>query len=82
MIDSDDLWLSDKLARQVPFLLAQRDHSRAVCYTQIYLDTGRKRLVRPIVGKRDDEPVGDYLLLKWDNVIHTSALLLCASWPS
>jgi glycosyltransferase involved in cell wall biosynthesis len=75
-LDSDDLWLPNKLARQVPFLLAQPAPAGTVCYTQIWADNGRRRFRRPLLGKRADEAVGDYLLLGGDNVIHTSTLLL------
>ena len=75
-LDSDDVWIPEKLSRQVA---AYRDDGRpadAVYYSQVVLDRGHEQLTLPERAMAMDEGVGDYLFPWRGNLLHTSTLLL------
>lgn len=74
-LDSDDIWMPEKLAGQLAAIQACNEPDRAVCYTQVIVDSGSSRVVMPATGKRYDEPVGDYVFGD-KGLIHTSSLML------
>lgn len=78
-LDSDDVWTSDKLTRQVAGYLADGCPGDCVYYSQVVLDRGHERLVIPERAMRPDEGVGDYLFPWRGNLIHTSSLLMSAA---
>lgn len=75
-LDSDDLWISEKLARQVGLYLADGRPLDAVYYSQLVLDRGHEQLVLPERPMAMTESVGDYLFPWRGNLLHTSTLLL------
>lgn len=75
-LDSDDVWTSDKLTRQVEGYLADGRPRDAVYYSQVVLDRGREHLTLPERPLAEDEGVGDYLFPWRGNLIHTSSLLM------
>jgi glycosyltransferase involved in cell wall biosynthesis len=75
-LDSDDVWFSDKLSRQVAGYLADGRPRDVVYYSQVVLDRGSERLSLPERPLRDGENVGDYLFPWRGNLIHTSCLLM------
>lgn len=78
-LDSDDVWTSDKLTRQIASYLADGRPQDAVYYSQVVLDRGREQLTLPERPLADDESVGDYLFPWRGNLIHTSCLLMSRS---
>lgn len=75
-LDSDDVWISDKLTRQVQSYLADGRPHGAVYYGQVVLDRGNSYLVLPERPLAEGEGVGDYLFPWRGNLIHTSSLLM------
>jgi len=75
-LDSDDVWTSDKLIRQVRSYLADGRPHDAVYYSQVVLDRGSSHLTLPERPLAEDESVGDYLFPWRGNLIHTSSLLM------
>src|SRR5262249_38770907 len=48
-LDSDDLWLPEKLARQVAAVMAMPDPDRVFCITRvIVILSNRRRIIRPL----------------------------------
>ncbi|WP_422366954.1 glycosyltransferase family 2 protein [Pelagibius sp.] len=78
-LDSDDVWTSDKLTRQVANYLADGRPADCVYYSQVVMDRGEERLLLPERPMAPDEGVGDYLFPWRGNLIHTSSLLMSAS---
>lgn len=78
-LDSDDVWTSDKLTRQVANYLADGRPADSVYYSQVVMDRGEERLLLPERPIAPDEGVGDYLFPWRGNLIHTSSLLMSAS---
>lgn len=75
-LDSDDTWLPSKLERQLDAVRAAAPASDAwVSYTQLLWDTGYEQTVGPRRGKREGEPVGDYLFIH-EGEMSTCTLLL------
>jgi len=75
-LDSDDVWVADKLSRQVAAYLADGAPDDAVYYSQVVLDRGDEQLVLPERPMAPDESVGDYLFPWRGNLLQTSTLLL------
>ncbi|GAB4392700.1 MAG: hypothetical protein Tsb0032_09320 [Kiloniellaceae bacterium] len=75
-LDSDDVWTSDKLTRQVETYLADGRPDDVVYYSQVVLDRGHEHLTLPERPLAADESVGDYLFPWRGNLIHTSSLLM------
>lgn len=75
-LDSDDVWTTDKLARQVAAYIADGRPREAVYYSQVVLDRGDEELVLPQRALAPGEGVGDYLFPWRGNLIHTSTLLM------
>lgn len=78
-LDSDDVWTSDKLARQVASYLSDGRPTDCVYYSQVVMDRGEERLLLPERPMAPDEGVGDYLFPWRGNLIHTSSLLMPAT---
>lgn len=74
-LDSDDVWMPDKLEAQLAAVQASERPESVVCYTQVIVDTGTTKAVMPVSAKRADEPVADYVLGD-RGLIHTSSLML------
>ena len=81
-LDSDDVWTSDKLTRQVESYLADGRPQDAVYYSQVVLDRGREHLTLPERPLAEGEGVGDYLFPWRGNLIHTSSLLMSRALAS
>jgi glycosyltransferase involved in cell wall biosynthesis len=60
-LDSDDVWLADKLERQTALLEASADPDRTLAYSRVWIQRKHEALVRPVRAKRSDEPVADYV---------------------
>jgi glycosyltransferase involved in cell wall biosynthesis len=75
-LDSDDVWTSDKLTRQMAAYLADGRPRDAVYYSQVVLDRGSEQLTLPERPLAQGEGVGDYLFPWRGNLIHTSSLLM------
>ena len=75
-LDSDDVWTSDKLTRQMAAYLADGRPRDAVYYSQVVLDRGSEQLTLPGRPLAEGEGVGDYLFPWRGNLIHTSSLLM------
>jgi len=75
-LDSDDVWTSDKLNRQVRDYLADGRPRDAVYYSQVVLDRGHEQLTLPERALAEGESVGDYLFPWRGNLIHTSSLIM------
>lgn len=76
LLDSDDVWTSDKLTRQMASYLAEGRPRDAVYYSQVVLDRGHQHLTLPERPLAEGEGVGDYLFPWRGNLIHTSTLLM------
>jgi len=74
-LDSDDVWMPDKLELQMAAMAQCSDPAAVVCYTQLVVDSGSAQTLMPTRAKRRTEPVGDYVL-GHEGLIHTSSLLL------
>lgn len=75
-LDSDDVWVPDKLSRQIRAYLADGRPGDVVYYSQVVLDRGREKLILPEGPIAATESVGDYLFPWRGNLLHTSTLLL------
>jgi glycosyltransferase involved in cell wall biosynthesis len=75
-LDSDDVWTSDKLSRQMASYLADSRPVDVVYYSQVVLDRGASHLTLPERPLAEGEGVGDYLFPWRGNLIHTSSLLM------
>lgn len=75
-LDSDDVWVPEKLSRQVAAWLADGAPADAVYYCQLVLDRGYEQLVLPPRAMAPDETVGDYLFPWRGNLLQTSTLLM------
>ncbi|MEQ8357012.1 MAG: glycosyltransferase family A protein [Kiloniellaceae bacterium] len=75
-LDSDDVWTSDKLTRQMRDYLADGRPRDVVYYSQVVLDRGSEHLTLPQRPLAAGESVGDYLFPWRGNLIHTSSLLM------
>lgn len=74
-LDSDDVWMLNKLELQLDAVRRHPDWDSVVCYTQAIVDNGKTRKLMPTRAKRDGEPVADYVL-GHVGLIHTSSLML------
>lgn len=74
-LDSDDLWLADKLQLQVAAWHAAARPSLTTVYCQLVTHDGWRSEVRPRTPKLPETPVGDYLFIE-GGYIQTSCLLL------
>jgi len=74
-LDSDDVWMPNKLELQVAAIRHCDNPDEAVCYTQLIVDSGATQKLMPARGKGKTESVGDYVLGD-EGLIHTSSLML------
>lgn len=74
-LDSDDVWLPNKIELQLPLLQTHPYPEKVVGYTQVTNDQGVCVSVMPDRGKQQEEPVADYLFVK-RGLIQTGALMM------
>ncbi|MBU2957924.1 glycosyltransferase [Paracoccus sp. 1_MG-2023] len=75
-LDSDDEFLSEKLASIHDAIHADGDADGTVWYSPLFFDRGEgNRMVKPPRPIGDDEPVGDYLFAD-DGLMQTSTLVV------
>lgn len=74
-LDSDDVWMPDKLELQLAALRDCADPAAVACYTQVVVDSGITRRLLPTRARRASEPVADYVFADC-GLIHTSSLML------
>ena len=75
-LDSDDVWVAEKLSRQLAAYLADGRPGDTVYYSQVVLDRGSEQLTLPERAIAADESVGDYLFPWRGNLLQTSTLLM------
>ena len=90
-LDSDDAWLPNKLEAQLSYILSCSNSKNAVCYSQLFRVNNVKtdvstmdlngKIVKPIRGKKDKEPLGNYLFCSY-GMMQTSTLMLHRSLAS
>ena len=83
-LDSDDAWLPNKLEVQLNCIL-NSDSENIVCYSQVFRVKDGKidvsamdfngSIVKPTRGKKDKEPLGNYLFCSY-GMMQTSTLML------
>lgn len=80
-LDSDDVWVPEKLETQVSFFLGQPDHRRLITYTGLLIETKTERRVLEMRALDENEDVADYLFIPWSvRFIQTSTLLMSTSF--
>lgn len=60
-LDSDDVWLPEKLERQLAVFETLPQRERTVLYSQVSLRRRHETLVRPVRAKKVGEPIADYV---------------------
>jgi glycosyltransferase involved in cell wall biosynthesis len=78
-LDSDDVWTSDKLIRQMATYMSDGRPDDVVYYSQVVLDRGSEQHILPERAMNEGEGVGDYLFPWRGNLLHTSSLLMSRS---
>lgn len=84
-LDSDDAWLPNKIEAQLSCILSCSDSENIVCYSQLFrvkdgkIDVSatdlNSNIIKPIRGKKDKEPLGNYLFCSY-GMMQTSTLML------
>jgi len=77
-LDSDDVWLPNKIELQLEAIKNQRESEKIVSFTQFQLDTGSKISILPSRGKNQQEAVADYLFVGGGEIL-TSTLMIARS---
>lgn len=72
-LDSDDEWVENKLEIQLRTIQSASNPRKAVVYSQLFVEKGYTRQVRPRYGKLGEESVVDYLFLR-KGLMQTSTL--------
>jgi glycosyltransferase involved in cell wall biosynthesis len=62
-LDSDDIWLPEKLEQQVQRLADLSEPALTVLYSQVRLQRKHETLVRPSRAKDASEPIADYVFV-------------------
>lgn len=62
-LDSDDIWLPNKVELQLAAIQNYPESEKVVSYTQVTNDEGYKVSVLPTREKKPEEPVADYLFV-------------------
>ncbi|MGJ7917214.1 glycosyltransferase family 2 protein [Massilia sp. LXY-6] len=62
-LDSDDVWLPEKLERQVALLESLSDRENTVLYSKTHLQRRGETLVRPVRAKAANESIADYVFV-------------------
>ncbi len=61
-LDSDDRWQPEKLERQLEAVLREPDPERVFCVTRtVVLVAGGRQMLRPVRGKRPEEPMDEFI---------------------
>lgn len=75
-LDSDDEWLSDKLEKQVEFMLNSNiNNNNVLCFTGIIIKNGDSQYKRFNRELTNNEDIMDYILVK-DNIVQTSTYIV------
>lgn len=76
-LDSDDVWLPDKLSSQLAAISQQDDRDNLVCYGQFEISPQvfHQKSILPQKGKQPDETIADYFWLSRGEML-TSTLLI------
>lgn len=77
-LDSDDVWLPDKIEWQIAAIENHSQPEKAVSYTQFKLDNNGDVTILPSRGKNQAETVADYLFVNGGEIL-TSTLMLSRS---
>ncbi|MCL1469349.1 glycosyltransferase family 2 protein [Argonema antarcticum A004/B2] len=74
-LDSDDVWLPNKIELQVATIQNASDPEKAVIYTQVKNDKGYEVTIQPNRAKKDTESLADYMFV-YNGFIQTSTIML------
>lgn len=74
-LDSDDIWLPNKIEVQLPSLQNHPHPEKVVGYTQVTNIRSDKVFVLPLQPKNEDEPVADYLFAN-GGLMQTGTLMM------
>lgn len=74
-LDSDDVWLPNKIELQLAAIQNHPEAEKAVCYTQVKDDRGDKVFIQPSRGKNEAESLADYLFVN-RGFIQTSTVMI------
>ncbi|MEW9674401.1 glycosyltransferase family 2 protein [Ammoniphilus sp. 3BR4] len=74
-LDSDDEWVSEKIQKQLDWVLKFSEDDNFACYTQVIKKTNRSKTIRPKRGKSSKESLADYLFIN-RGLMQTSTLLI------
>lgn len=76
-LDSDDVWLPNKLSSQLAAIFAQKERDNLVCYSQFQksFQVFYQRSILPQKGKQTEETIADYFWLAGGEML-TSTLLI------
>jgi glycosyltransferase involved in cell wall biosynthesis len=76
-LDSDDVWLPNKLSSQLAAISAQEERNNLVCYSQFQksFQVFYQPSILPQRGKQPEETIGDYFWLSGGEML-TSTLLI------
>lgn len=74
-LDSDDVWLPEKLERQMALVDALPDRENTVLYSQVRLQRQHEILVRPVRAKAAGESVADYVFVNGGYLDQNTILL-------
>lgn len=75
-LDSDDEWDPKKIELQLAAIRQQADPNNVVCYTQATMVENKRIYLLPSRGKKEGEPVGDYVMCGGHGAISTSSIML------
>ena len=82
-LDSDDVWLPNKLQHQLAIISQQKCHDNLVCYTQFQKSSQifYQRSILPAKGKQEQETIPEYFWLSGGEML-TSTLLVSRTLAS
>lgn len=75
-LDSDDEWYSKKIELQLAAITQQAVPNNVVCYTQATMVENEKTYLFPSRGRKEGEPIGDYVMCGGHGAISTSSIML------
>lgn len=74
-LDSDDVWLQDKIEAQLAAIQNQGETDNVVSYTQFEIKKDERVYIEPSRGKDEQEAVAEYLFI-YKGEIQTSTMML------